>query len=77
MDGDQHGTGYDPVADDQRPERAAEQAVEQPEYDPVQAVEQAVAGTSDIETLPVAGHVARFEAVHGALSDALNSIDEV
>lgn len=46
-------------------------------YDPVQTVEQAVAGTSDIETLPVAEHVARFEAVHGALSDALSSIDEV
>lgn len=73
MDGDQHGTGYEPVADDQGPERATEQ----PEYDPVQAVEQSVAGTSDIETLPVVGHVARFEAVHGALSDALNSIDEV
>ena len=35
----------------------------------------AVVVTEDLESVPVAEHVARFEAVHGALSDALSTID--
>jgi len=36
---------------------------------------EALAATEDLASVPVAEHVARFEAVHGALSDALSSID--
>lgn len=34
-------------------------------------------GLADLDALPVAEHVERFEAVHEALSAALASIDEV
>jgi hypothetical protein len=40
------------------------------------AIDGALAGTEDLTDVPVAEHVARFEAVRGALSDALTSIDE-
>jgi hypothetical protein len=39
------------------------------------AVQDAVAGTADLEDVPVAEHVARFDAVHRALADALSAID--
>ena len=35
----------------------------------------ALAATEDLESVPVAEHVARFEGVHAALSDALTTID--
>jgi hypothetical protein len=40
-----------------------------------QAAAEALAATEDLASVPVAEHVARFEAVHGALSDALSTID--
>lgn len=40
------------------------------------AIDDALSATEDLEPVPVAEHVARFEAVHGALSDALSTIDE-
>lgn len=39
------------------------------------AVEAAVAGTADLEDVPVGEHVARFDAVHKAMSHALSAID--
>lgn len=39
------------------------------------AAVEALAATEDLASVPVAEHVARFEAVHRALSDALSSID--
>ena len=42
---------------------------------PASAVHGAVAGIEDLDDLPVAEHVARFDAVHRALSDALSTID--
>lgn len=36
----------------------------------------ALAGLQDLEELPTADHVARFNAVHDALTTALSSIDE-
>jgi hypothetical protein len=40
-----------------------------------QAVEDAMAGIADLDDVPVAVHVARFDAVHRALADALSAID--
>lgn len=40
------------------------------------AIDDAVSATEDLDPVPVTEHVARFEAVHGALSDALSTIDE-
>jgi hypothetical protein len=37
----------------------------------------ALEGLQDLDELPVAEHVARFTAVHDALTAALSSIDEV
>ncbi|HEX6756379.1 MAG TPA: hypothetical protein VF109_10600 [Mycobacteriales bacterium] len=36
-----------------------------------------VAGLDELAELPVAEHVARYDALHGRLSDALSSIDGV
>jgi hypothetical protein len=41
------------------------------------AIDAAMAGLAELDPLPVAEHVARFDAVHSALSDALSSIDKV
>lgn len=40
-------------------------------------IEHAVDRLSGLEVLPVTEHVARFEAMHAALTDALSSIDKV
>jgi hypothetical protein len=39
------------------------------------AVERAIAGLADLADVPVAEHVARFDAVHQALAEALSAID--
>lgn len=39
------------------------------------AVEHAVAAIADLDDVPVAEHVARFDAVHRALASALSAID--
>lgn len=39
------------------------------------AVADALARTADLDDVPVMEHVARFDAVHVALSDALSAID--
>lgn len=36
----------------------------------------AMAGIADLDDVPVAEHVARFDAVHRALSEALATLDE-
>jgi len=41
-----------------------------------QATSDALAATEDLASVPVSEHVARFEAVHSALSDALSTIDK-
>ena len=40
-------------------------------------IDAAMAGLGELDALPVAEHVARFDAVHSALSDALSAIDKV
>jgi hypothetical protein len=48
-----------------------------PRQDQGRAIETSLAGLDEIDALPVTEHVARFEAVHSALSDALSAIDKV
>lgn len=43
----------------------------------IDQVEHAVERLSGLEALPVTEHVARFEATHAALTEALSSIDKV
>ncbi|MBB4683015.1 hypothetical protein [Amycolatopsis jiangsuensis] len=45
--------------------------------DPRAGIDEAVAGLDDLDTLPPAEHVDRFEAVHTELTVALSSIDKV
>ena len=40
-------------------------------------IAEALTGLHDLDELPVADHVARFNAVHESLTAALSSIDEV
>ncbi|GAA4615023.1 hypothetical protein [Saccharopolyspora hordei] len=43
----------------------------------IDAIAEAVAGLDDVQELPVAEHVERFEAVHAALTDALSKADHL
>jgi len=45
--------------------------------DPRAGIDDAVAGLDDLDTLPLAEHVERFDAVHTELTVALSSIDKV
>jgi hypothetical protein len=47
------------------------------ETDPRAGIDEAVAGLDDLEQLPLAEHVERFDAVHTELTVALSSIDKV
>jgi hypothetical protein len=38
-------------------------------------IDEALAGTESLDRVPLAEHVARFDAVHTALNDALSRID--
>lgn len=38
-------------------------------------IDEAIAGTEGLDAVPLAEHVARFDAVHVALNDALTGID--
>lgn len=40
-----------------------------------EALDEALAGTESLDRVPLADHVARFDAVHSALNDALSRID--
>lgn len=44
---------------------------------PVEAVDEAVAGLDGLDDLPLNEHVERFDSVHTALTVALASIDKV
>lgn len=46
-----------------------------PESTGVDAVDSAVAGLIDIDAVPTAEHVARYEVVHRQLQDALADLD--
>jgi hypothetical protein len=48
-----------------------------PPPDPTAEIDHAVAGLDELTELPVAEHVARFDAVHAALTNALSSVDQV
>lgn len=48
-----------------------------PGTDPRAGIEDAVAALDDLDQLPVAEHVERFDAVHTELTVALSSIDKV
>ncbi|MEV5721894.1 hypothetical protein AB0L41_49280 [Amycolatopsis mediterranei] len=45
--------------------------------DPRAGIDEAVAGLDDLDALPLAEHVERFDAVHTELTAALSSIDKV
>jgi hypothetical protein len=45
--------------------------------DPRAGIEEAVSGIDNLENLPLAEHVERFDAVHTELTVALSSIDKV
>ncbi len=45
--------------------------------DPHIAIDQAVAALDDLDDLPLAEHVERFDTVHTTLAAALSSIDKV
>ncbi len=45
--------------------------------DPRAGIDDAVAGLADLDALPLAEHVERFDAVHTELTAALSSIDKV
>jgi len=49
------------------------QPQEAPAVDTV--IDEAMAGTESLDSVPLAEHVARFDAVHVALNDALTRID--
>lgn len=48
-----------------------------PQADPRAAIDEAVAGLDDLDRVPLAEHVERFDAVHTELTHALSSIDKV
>jgi hypothetical protein len=48
-----------------------------PQTDPRAGIDEAVAGLDDLDALPLAEHVERFDAVHTELTVALSSIDKV
>ncbi|WP_007025084.1 hypothetical protein [Saccharomonospora iraqiensis] len=45
--------------------------------EPRARIERAVSALDDLDALPLAEHVARFEDAHSALAAALSSIDRV
>jgi hypothetical protein len=46
-------------------------------FDPVTEIATALDTTANLDRLPTAHHVAAYERVHVALTDALSAIDEV
>ncbi|MFB9908322.1 hypothetical protein [Allokutzneria oryzae] len=42
-----------------------------------ESIDAALVGIDDLEAVPLAEHVGRFDAVHAALTDALSAIDRV
>lgn len=44
---------------------------------PVAEIDSALVGLQDLDSVPLAEHVARFDAVHTALTSALSTIDQV
>jgi hypothetical protein len=48
-----------------------------PPADPVDGIEQALAGLEGLQQLEIVDHVARFDIAHTALTTALSSIDKV
>ncbi|MCP3802790.1 hypothetical protein NLX83_26295 [Allokutzneria sp. A3M-2-11 16] len=42
-----------------------------------ESIDAALIGIEDLEAVPLAEHVGRFDAVHSALTDALSAIDRV
>ncbi|WP_040407489.1 hypothetical protein [Amycolatopsis nigrescens] len=59
--------GPPPGADQAQPQRT----------DPRAGIDEAVAGLDELDQLPLAEHVERFDAVHTELTVALSSIDKV
>ena len=53
----------------------AAQAPQAPRDTPMATIDYAVARLAELDTLDVAEHPARFEAVHATLTDALSAID--
>jgi hypothetical protein len=51
--------------------------LEPQQTDPRAGIDEAVSGLDDLESVPLAEHVERFETVHSELTVALSSIDKV
>jgi hypothetical protein len=49
----------------------------EPNPDPIAGIHAAMAGLAGLDARPTASHVAAFDRVHVALTDALTAIDEV
>lgn len=58
-------------------EPAPDAATSSPSPDPSPAIADALAGLDGLDARPTAQHVAAFERVHAALTDALSAIDGV
>ncbi|OLT47540.1 hypothetical protein BJF85_15210 [Saccharomonospora sp. CUA-673] len=62
---------------DQPADPAGEPHPEPQDTDPRGGIDDAVAALDELDRLPVAEHVERFDAVHTELTVALSSIDKV
>jgi hypothetical protein len=59
------------------PEQADPQQTDPQQTDPRAGIDEAVTGLGELDQLPLAEHVERFDAVHTELTVALSSIDKV
>jgi hypothetical protein len=57
--------------------RVTPEQVETQHIDPRAGIDEAVARLDELDQLPLAEHVERFDAVHTELTVALSSIDKV
>jgi hypothetical protein len=57
--------------------RVTPEQAEPQQIDPRAGIDEAVTGLGELDQLPLAEHVERFDAVHTELTVALSSIDKV
>jgi hypothetical protein len=69
--------GYDSTSPVPNPTAMAKPTGADEEQASVQAISEALASLDDVRELPVSEHVERFEAVHSALTDALNRAENL
>jgi hypothetical protein len=59
------------------PQQTDPQQTDPQQTDPRAGIDEAVTGLGELDQLPLAEHVERFDAVHTELTVALSSIDKV